>query len=61
MIPKANHHFIVIDVDYAGNKLWTVEGNAGNQYIREMTRRFKYPGDPEAAEKEIYGYYRVVS
>ncbi|MGH7461352.1 MAG: hypothetical protein ACREMA_10030 [Longimicrobiales bacterium] len=60
MIPKSNHHFIVTDVDYTGNKLWTVEGNTGNQYIREMTRQFKYPKDPKASEKTIYGYYRIL-
>jgi hypothetical protein len=60
MIPKANHHFIVVGVDYSGNKLWTVEGNTAGQYIREKTRKFNYPGDPDAASKTIYGYYRIV-
>jgi len=61
MIPKANHHFVVVGVNYSGNKLWTVEGNTAGQYIRERTRQFKYPGDPNAASKTIYGYYQITA
>lgn len=59
MIPKANHHFLVVGVDYGGNTLWTVEGNTEGQLIRERTRQFKYSKDPKASEKTIYGYYRI--
>ena len=59
LIRRANHHFIVVSVDYSRNKLWTVEGNTAGQLIRERTRRFKYHGDPKASEKTIYGYYRI--
>jgi hypothetical protein len=59
MIPKANHHFIVVGVDYGGNRLWTVEGNTAGQYIIERQRQFNYPKDPKAADKTIYGYYQI--
>jgi hypothetical protein len=59
MIPKSNHHFVVVAVDYSENTLWTIEGNTAGQYIRENTRQFNYPGDPNAAGKTIYGYYEI--
>lgn len=59
MIPKSNHHFLIRHADYAANRIWTIEGNTQGQYIRARTRQLTYPGDPKAAEKTIYGYYRI--
>lgn len=58
VIPKANHHFIVMDTltDWDGNPLLiTIEGNTPGQMIKSNTRPIKDP-DPK---KRIYGFYHL--
>jgi hypothetical protein len=58
VIPKANHHFIVIDnlADWEGSPLLiTIEGNTPGQMIKSGTRPLVDP-DPK---RRIYGFYHL--
>jgi hypothetical protein len=67
VIRQGQHHFMVTEV-LGNNKIISVDGNAGNQYIKRRAKFIKYsskPGaenyDPKASDVTAYGYYRLLA
>lgn len=56
IIRRAQHHFIITDVDYANNQVYVVEGNTTGQIIRWAVRYINYTGSKSA--ESIYAFYR---
>jgi hypothetical protein len=59
-IPDQTHHFIVTDIDYGTNTLWSVDGNTYGQKIRALKKKIWYTG-AEASTKTPWGYYRILT
>lgn len=55
MIPRSNHHFLILDVDYSAGTLTSLDGNAEGQTIRTVNKNLK----TGAANTTIYGYYQL--
>ena len=55
MIPRANHHFLILDIDYDAGTLISLDGNAEGQTIRIANKKLK----TGAANTTIYGYYQL--
>jgi hypothetical protein len=53
IIARAQHHFIITDVDYDSGTFHSVDGNTSGQKIQSKTKSLKNPAEAP------YGYYRV--
>ena len=58
IMKSGNHHYVVTDIDYEKNLIWSVDGNSGEQRIRKRERNIKFPKQRE--RMSVYAYYRVV-
>ncbi|HEY0706125.1 MAG TPA: hypothetical protein VGG33_04975 [Polyangia bacterium] len=59
LIAQAQHHFIIVDIDYSRNYIESVDGNQARQTIKRLnTRKIRYTG-PDATALHPYAYYRI--
>ena len=59
VVERAHHHFVVTDI--VGNKLETVDGNAGNQHIRWYAgANAKYVLKNGNGATQPYGYFKIL-